>query len=145
MVAASGPHGLIRCRKQCRDFNRIEERHGALDVPFAGQSKNPLALQQPCRFAHGDVMEERPDRGQPGVTAARAIATGGFDMQQEVADQLGIKILDSESCRRLAPLLACEAEQKTERVAITRDRVRTRLYLRAESLSKEALEQCREW
>jgi hypothetical protein len=67
--------------------------------------------------------------------------TGGFDVKQEVADQFGIEIFEPELRRHPTSLLAREAKEQPERVAIARDRMSARLHLGAQTIGEEPLEQ----
>src|ERR1700730_17136741 len=144
MIATAGPCRSIRRREQRRDLLRVEEGHRPLDVALAGHRQDPLAVEQPGGLAHGDVPEERSDRGQSGIPAARTVAPGGLDVQQEFADQVGIEVFDPELRWNLAPSLAGEPQEEPERVAVTRNRMCARLHVRAQTVGEEALEQRRE-
>src|SRR5260370_12746927 len=143
MIATAGPCRSIRRREQRRDLLRVEEGHRPLDVALAGHRQDELAVEQPSGLAHGDVAEERSDRGQSGIPAARTVAPGGLDVQEEFADQVGIEVFDPELRWNLAPLLAGEPQEEPERVAVTRDRMCARLHLRAQAFGEEALKQRR--
>ncbi len=101
-------------------------------------------MQQPGRIGHRDVAEERSDRGEPGVAAARAITPRGLGMDEEVGDQIGVDVLDRQLDRRLAVSSARISEQQPERVAIARDRMSARLHLGAQPVGEEALDQRRQ-
>ena len=95
------------------------------------------------RLVHGHEPEEGSDRGQPRIAAAGAVAALAFDVDQEVAHQVGVQIFDLEFRRRPAGPLAGEAQQQAERVAIAGDRVRARLHLGAEPVGEELLDERR--
>src|SRR3546814_258712 len=100
--------------------------------------------QQPLRLVHGDIPEEGPDGGKPRIAASRAIASRHFNMDEEVADHFGIKVGDAQARRRLTRSRGNKANQKPERIAISRDRMAACLHLRAKPVGEEALEQRRE-
>ncbi len=102
MIAPSRPCRAIRCRQQRRDLFGVEERHRALHIALVGHGEDALAVQQPGRIGHRDVAEERADRGEPGVAAARAVTARGLAMDEEVGDQIGVDVLDRELDWRLA-------------------------------------------
>src|SRR5579863_6482266 len=144
VVPPAGPRRAIRCREQCCDLVAVEEGHAAFDVPLVGHRKDLLAVQQVGWLADGNKAEEGPDRRQPRIPAARAVAASGLDMEQEVADELGIEILDPKSRWRVTCPLVSEAEQQAERVAVAGDRIGTCLHLGAKAIGEESLEQRRE-
>src|SRR3546814_3303088 len=65
-------------------------------------------------------------------------------MDEEVADHFGIKVGDAQARRRLTRSRGNKANQKPERIAISRDRMAACLHLRAKPVGEEALEQRRE-
>src|SRR3546814_6489950 len=65
-------------------------------------------------------------------------------MDEEVADHFGIKVGDAQARRRLTRSRGNKANQKPERIAISRDRMAACLHLRAKPVGDEALEQRRE-
>src|SRR3546814_5832051 len=64
-------------------------------------------------------------------------------MDEEVADHFGIKVGDAQARRRLTRPRGNKANQKPERIAISRDRMAACLHLRAKPVGEEALEQRR--
>src|SRR3546814_10628346 len=92
-----------------------------LHIALVRQSEDSLAVQQPLRLVHGDIPEEGPDGGKPRIAASRAIASRHFNMDEEVADHFGIKVGDAQARRRLTRSRGNKANQKPERIAISRD------------------------
>ena len=126
------------------DLLTTEEPHAAPDVALAGHGEDPLAVQQMSGLVHRDEAEEGADSGEPGIAAARSVAPLRLDVRQEVGDEVGVELLDLEPGGRFAALLAGEAQEQTERVAVARDRVGAGVHLRGEPLGKEALQEGRE-
>src|SRR3546814_6789914 len=60
------------------------------------------------------------------------------------SDLFGIKVGDAQARRRLTRSRGNKANQKPERIAISRDRMAACLHLRAKPVGEEALEQRRE-
>ena len=144
MIAPSRPCRAIRRREQRRDLVSIEERHRALHIALVGHREDTLAVQQPDGIGHRDVAEERADRGEPRVAAARPVTAHRFAVDEEVGDQIGVDVLDCELDRRLAVPSAREPQQQPERVAIARDRMVAGLHLDTQSVGEEALDQRRQ-
>ena len=141
MIAPSRPCRAIRRRQQRRDLARVEERHRAPHIALARHREDALAVQQPGWIGHRDVAEERADRGEPRVAAARAVPARRLSMKEEVGDQISVDVLDRELDRRLAVPGTREPQQQTERVAIACDRMRAGLHLGAQPVGEEALDQ----
>jgi hypothetical protein len=51
-------------------------------------------MMQELRFIDRDILEERVDRRQTRIAAARAVAAPGLDERQEVANQIRIEAGD---------------------------------------------------
>src|SRR3546814_19704095 len=77
--------------------------------------------------------------GKPRIAASRAIASRHFNMDEEVADHFGIKVGDAQARRRLTRSRGNKANQKPERIEISRDRMAACLHLRAKPVGEEAL------
>jgi hypothetical protein len=87
-----------------------------------------------------DGSVEGVDRSEPGVAGSGTVAPVVFEMGQERADQRRVEIIDVQLERLLAGLLAGEAQQQPERVAVGADRFRAGVALGDQTLSEERLE-----
>ncbi|MCP3379946.1 hypothetical protein NLM31_05725 [Bradyrhizobium sp. CCGUVB4N] len=141
MVTTSGPRRAVRRRQQGRDLFSVEERHRTPHIALIRHGEDALAMQQPGRIAHGEVPEERSDRGQSGVAATRAVAACSLGVNEDVGDEIGINLLDRQLDRRLTVPGACLSQQKAEGVAIAGHGMAARFHLHAQSVGEETLDQ----
>ena len=93
-------------------------------------------MEQVGGLVHGHEPEEGPDGGQAGIAAPGAVATLAFDIGEEVTHPFSIEILDCQFRRGAAGLFAGEAQEQSEGIAITGDRVRARVHLGAEPIGE---------
>jgi len=86
------------------------------------------------------VAEQRPDRGQPGVAGAHAVAPLGLQVGQERHDQSGVQVGDVQANGLLAGRVRRVGDQQPQAVAVGGDGVRAGLALTAEPVGEEALQ-----
>jgi hypothetical protein len=110
VIPSPHPGRSVWRSKQRSDLRTVEKRHRPFDVPLGGHGQNLLAVKHMSGFAHRNVSKERPDCGEPRVSAARAVLSGRFQMSEEFCDHFSVKIFYPELCGRLAPLFADKAE-----------------------------------
>lgn len=127
------------CPEESFDLGAGEE----VDGPFLGSlgrhRQHLLAVMEELRFIAGDILEERMDRRQPRVAAARAVAAPGFDEHQEAPDQIRIDIGDLERSRRPPEAIAGVFQEQAKGVAVAGDRVRAGMKLGRTAFGKELL------
>ena len=93
-VPSSVPGRQVGSGEKRLDLLAVEVVDHALLVTLRRQGKHALTMVQELRLVGGDVFEERPDRRQPGVAAAGAVAPRGLDEVEEPPDKFGIDIGD---------------------------------------------------
>src|SRR5680860_1874029 len=83
--------------------------------------------------------EQRVDRGEASVPAARAVTASGLQVVQERADGGGVKVGDIELARRLTAALLAETQPQPEGVAIRGDGMRAAIAVVDQSFGEERL------
>lgn len=93
-----------------------------------------------CRFIEGRVPEECVQRRKTVVARPGAVAPVEFEVLEEIAQEGGIEILQTEVGRRPSKVLCGETQQQAEGVPIAGHRMRTRAELSEQSIREETLE-----
>jgi hypothetical protein len=81
-------------------------------VLLRGDREDPGDRPGVLGVAQGGELEERPDRGQPGVPGACRVATAGFQVGEEAADEPGVDGGDVEAGGSGACLVQGVAEEQ---------------------------------
>ena len=110
-VASPVPGRQVGSGEKRLDLLAVEVVDHALLVALRGQGEHPLTMVQELRLVDGDVFEERPDRRQPGVSAAGAVAPRGLDKVEEPADKIGINVGDQKIGRLAAETIRGKGQQ----------------------------------
>ena len=105
----SGGTGLVLAGG--RGLRGGEERDEVSGEPFGWDREDPLDHGGVLGMAQGGVAEQRPDRGEPGVTGPDAHAAVGLQVGQERADQHRVQVGDVQLVRGFAGPFLGEREQ----------------------------------
>src|ERR1041384_7544905 len=101
-------------------------------------------MQCVARLIHCHIPEERSYCRKARIPAAGAVETDRLDVNQEIADQISIQILDLKFRWDFASLCIGEVQEQAKGVPITCDCILAGLHLGAKTVRKEPLEQRRE-
>jgi hypothetical protein len=117
-----------------------EVGHHRPGEPLRRDGEHPGDLLGVLGVLQGREAEQRVDRGQPGVAAARAVAPLAFEVVQERGHQRCVEILDPEPGGRRAGVLLSEDQEQPQRVAVGGDGVRAGVLLPGEPVGEERLQ-----
>jgi hypothetical protein len=115
-VTPALPPGQVGGGQQGVDFAGLQEGRGGLVVALLRDREHLLDELGVFGVAQGGVAEQRPQRGEAGVAAARAVVPVRLEVVQERGDHLGAEVVPVQGGRRLARAVLQEAQQKPERV-----------------------------
>ena len=144
MVAPARPGVLIGRTQNGVDLRSLEEPDLRSRAALVRNGQYPLDLRGVSRHLEGRVPKERPDSGQPQVTAGRADTTAGLHVVEKRRHQRCIDLLELQPLRCNTEMLLGELQQQPEAVTVRADGVGTRLTLLHQPAREEALQQRRE-
>ncbi len=98
-------------------------------------------MEQVRGLVHGDIAEERVQRGQPHVSRAHAVASLELQVVEELADEGGVELFERERAGLLTQVFRRESQQEPEAVAVAGDGVRAGASLREQPLGEEGVQQ----
>ena len=137
MVAAAVPRPGVRGGEQGRGLVGGEVGDGSPAVLLRGDREDPGDRPGVLGVAQGGELEERPDRGQPGVPGPGRVAAAGFQVGEEAADQPGVDGGDIDRGRSGACFLQGVAEEQPPGVAVGADGAGAGLALAGHVLGEE--------
>ncbi len=143
-IPPSLPGREVGCGKKRHDFLFVEILDHALFVPFVGHGQHLLAVVEELRLVAGNVGEERPDGGQPGVAAADAVVAPGLEVVEEVPDHCSIDVSDRQVGWCPPEPTGRELQQQPEGVAVAGQRVGAGAKLTCQSVGEECLHMWRQ-
>ena len=81
--------------------------------------QNPLGQGRRVRLMQGDIGEQGPNGDQTGIAGANTVAPLMLEMIEEVADEVGVDILEGQILRRLAENPVGVVDEQPERTVST--------------------------
>lgn len=136
-VTAANPLGEIGSFEQGCDVALVQKLDGFALMSLVGDGKDTLAVERVRRLIHCDITEERVQRRQSHIPGARAVAPVALQVVEELADEGGVEVFESECAGLFAQTLRREAQQESKAIAVAGDGVRTGSPLREEPLGEE--------
>jgi len=119
---------------------RQEANHLAVEA-LHRHRQCPLDDAQVGDVAPGGELQERSQRREPDVAAARRVAPALLQVVQEACDELWLKVGQLNSNGRLAQGLLGKAQQQHEAVTVGCDRLRAERSLARHVVGEEFLHQ----
>jgi len=122
-VPAADPGGGLWGADQRIDFLAVEKLDQPALVAFVRHGKHALAEQRMGGLLQGDILKERMDGGQAGITGARAVASFLFEVIKELPDKGRIELLELQFRGRRAEAFCGITQQKAKGVTVSGDGV----------------------
>jgi hypothetical protein len=119
-VAPAGPGAGVGCGEQRGDLGLGQVADDRAVAAFGGNGQDAGDVAGVLGTAGGQVAEQGPDRGEPGVAGAGGAAPVPFEVVQEPGDRAGSDVADVEAGRRLPGLLPGVGEQQPPCVQVRR-------------------------
>jgi hypothetical protein len=144
-----GEQGVVASAEPGATIGRGQQRVGlgcaqvVHDGPVAALGRNrqhPLDHRGIVGGVQRGVAKQRPDRGQPGVAGAHAVAPLGLQVGQERHDQGGVQVGDVQVDGLFAGRVRRVGDQEPQAVAVGGDGVRAGLALSGQPVGEEALQ-----
>ena len=140
VVAAPGPGLPVGDGEQGVAFGVGEPADDRRVRPAGLDGQDALDDGGVVRCPQGRVAEQGADRGQAGVSGARAAVAAGFQPAQERGDQGGVELPDVQFPRRGAGGVLREGQQQPPGVPVGADRVLAGVLLGDHAVGEEALQ-----
>src|SRR5215471_9508405 len=138
-IPTSQPGGKVGNREQGIDLFPVEKFDGPPYVALIGNRQDPLAMERMGGLLQGNELEERMDSCEARIPRARAVFAGAFQVVEEKTDKGRVKIFDAKLGGHFAESFFRKVQKQAEAIAISRDRMRTRLPLAKQAIGKEGL------
>ena len=109
-VASSGPGGSVGAVQKRFDLLWGQERDDPFLVAFGGDREHPRDQSSVLGVPERAVVEEPMDGAEANVAGSGTVATVGFEVLEERADQGRVQLRELQSRRRRSGVLLGEAE-----------------------------------
>lgn len=110
VVAAAVPGREVGRGQEGFDLGPGQEADGGVIVSFGWDGEHPGDQRGVLGDLERGVAEQRADGRQPGVAGSDAVASRGFQVLEEPADQRGVQVGEVQPAGELAGALAGIAE-----------------------------------
>lgn len=144
MVATTDPGGPVRRSQQRCDLDLGEVADLGRVEPFLGDRQHAGDQFGLLWRFERRIVEERADRGQPGVAGPRAVGARLLQVGEELADGGGVEVFEQQLRGRSPGALVHEAQKQPEAVAVCGDGVGAGVALADEPVGEEPLQQGRQ-